>query len=52
MYDLWKENIRMKGAKEFLDCYKVVNNLESVAKDMKKASEDVNETMSKLEKEN
>lgn len=41
----------MKGVKEFLDCYEVVNNLESVAKDMKKASEDVNETMDKLEKE-
>jgi len=41
----------MKGAKEFLDCYKVVNNLESVAKDMKKESEDVNEAMCKLKKE-
>ena len=42
----------MKCVKEFLDCYEVVNNLESVAKDMKKAYEDVNEAMSKLEKEN
>lgn len=41
----------MKEVKEFLDCYEVVNNLESVAKDMKNASEDVNEAMSKLEKE-
>ena len=41
----------MKGAKEFLDCYKVVTNLESVATDMKKESEDVNEAMCKLKKE-
>ena len=41
----------MKEVKEFLNCYEVVNNLESVAKDTKKASEDVNEAMGKLEKE-
>ena len=41
----------MKEVKEFLDCYEVVNNLESVAKDMKKAYENVNEAMGKLEKE-
>ena len=51
MYDLWKENIRMKEVKEFLDYYEIVNNLDSVAKDMKKASEDVNEAIGKLEKE-
>ena len=41
----------MKEVKEFLDCYEAVNNLESVAKDMEKASENVNEVMGKLEKE-
>ena len=41
----------MKEVKEFLYYYEIVNNLDSVAKDMKKASEDVNEAIGKLEKE-
>lgn len=41
----------MKDVKDFLDCYEVVNNLEEVAKDLNKASDNVNEAMGSLEKE-
>ena len=51
MYDLWKENIRMKGAKEFLDCYEVVSELQGVTEDVRKAMNTVKEAGSELKKE-